>query len=98
MHRGIGTLYQLIKNQNFCWYNIYNDIKDYIKSCYICQSIHQTKFRKSDIKQIIMNNPRDGYVMDLADIKPAINDKKYNFNYIMNIIDHYIINSLIFTC
>ena len=89
MHRGIGTLYYLVKNQNFWWNNIYKDTKEFISSCYICQSLHQSSFNKPDIKQILTNKPRDRYVMDLTDIKPNINDKKYNFKYILNIIDHY---------
>ena len=31
-HRGIATLYNLILDQNFVWYNIFKDVKKYIKT------------------------------------------------------------------
>ena len=35
-HRGINTLYNLIKDQEFIWFGIFKDLKFYIKNCIIC--------------------------------------------------------------
>ena len=61
----------------------------YIKNCDICQKTHTESFKKPFNEQIISSKPRERYVMDLTDIKENINDDKYNFKYIFNIIDHY---------
>ena len=89
MHKGEKSLYELIKQQDYWWCGIYEDVKNYIKNCEICQQLHKVKGRKPQIKQIITKGPRERYVVDLVDIKENINDKNSNYKYILNIIDHY---------
>ena len=89
LHKGEIALYELIKQQNYWWTNIYKDVKNYINNCEICQQLHKNKGRKPEIKQIISKGPRERYVVDLVDITDNIDDNKREFRYIMNIIDHY---------
>ena len=89
IHKGQNSLYELIKQENFWWCGIYEDVKEYIKRCPICQQIHKNVGRKPQIKQIITKGPRERFVVDLVDINEEINDNKKLFKYILNIIDHY---------
>ena len=57
IHKGQKSLYLLIRNGNYWWYGIYEDVKDYIKKCSICQQLHKSVNRKPDIKQIISKGP-----------------------------------------
>ena len=52
------------------------DIKDYIKFCVICQSLHKNKPKKPSIMQIIAKGPWEPYVTDLINVTPDIDDKK----------------------
>ena len=89
IHKGQNSLYELVKQENFWWCGIYEDVKEYIKNCPICQQIHKNVGRKPQIKQIITKGPRERYVVDLVDINEEINDNKKLYKYILNIIDHY---------
>lgn len=68
---------------------MYNDIKNYINNCPICQAVHHTKHRKPEIKQIITYRPKEWYVLDLQKIKNYLQDKSHKYKYFFNIIDHY---------
>ena len=92
IHKGQNSLYELIKQENFWWCGIYEDVKEYIKRCPICQQIHKNVGRKPQIKQIITKGPRERFVVDLVDINEEINDNKKLFKYILNIIDIIIQN------
>ena len=50
MHKGEKSLYELIKQQDYWWCGIYEDVKNYIKNCEICQQLHKVKGRKPQIK------------------------------------------------
>ena len=89
IHKGTQTLYESIKQSNFWWIGIYQDVKNYIKNCSICQQVHKLKARKPEVKQIISNCPKERYVVDLINITPDIDNKEKKYKYIMNIIDHY---------
>ena len=89
IHKGQKSLYLLIRNGNYWWYGIYEDVKDYIKKCSICQQLHKSVNRKPDIKQIITKGPRERYVVDLVEINEEIQDSNKVYKYILNIIDHY---------
>ena len=65
------------------------DIKKYIKKWAICQSIHKSILHKPLSKQIVSQNPKERYLLDLTYINDEIKDTKYNFEYILNIVDHY---------
>lgn len=65
IHRGITTLYKLILKQEFIWYGIYIDIKNYINNFVICQDIHKKIFKKPKINTIICNYPKERYAMDI---------------------------------
>ena len=88
-HRGIATLYKLILNQNFIWYNIFKDVKNYINICPSCIEVHKNNLKKLPVKQILSNSPRERYVMDLMEIDAEIDDIYQRNNYILNIIDHF---------
>ena len=88
-HRGIATLYKLILNQNFIWYNIFKDVKNYINICPSCIEVHKNNLKKLPVKQILSNSPRERYVMDLMEIDAEIDDIYQKYNYILNIIDHF---------
>ena len=45
-HRGIATLYKLILEQNFIWYNIFKDVKNYINICPSCIEVHKNNLKK----------------------------------------------------
>lgn len=85
----MNSLYEAIINQDYWWVGIYEDVKNYVINCEICQQLHKTKARKSQINQIITKGSRERYVVDLVDITDEIRDKKNEFKYIMNIIDLY---------
>ena len=68
---------------------MYEDVKDYVKNCSICQQLHKSVNKKPDIKQIISKGPRERYVVDLVDIDEEIQDGNKQYKYILNIIDHY---------
>ena len=89
IHKGQNSLYKLVKQENFWWCGIYEDVKEYIKNCPICQQIHKNVGRKPQIKQIITKGPRERYVVDLVDINEEINDNKKLYKYILikNIIN-----------
>ena len=89
IHKGEKSLYELIKQQDYWWYGIYEDVQNYIKNCKICQQTHKMMGRKPQISQIISKGPRERYVVDLVDIKENLIDKSHSFKYILNIIDHY---------
>ena len=89
MHKGNQILYNLIRNSEYWWNGIYEDVRNYIKNCSVCQSLHTVKHRKPVNLQIISNGPKDRYVMDLVDVSSDIQDNKKYYKYIMNIIDHY---------
>ena len=50
IHKGQNSLYELIKQENFWWCGIYEDVKEYIKKCAIYQQIHKNIGRKPQIK------------------------------------------------
>ncbi len=89
IHKGQNSLYELIKQENFWWCGIYDDVKEYVKNCPICQQLHKNVGRKPQVKQIISKGPRERFVVDLVDIDEDINDSKRTYKYILNIIDHY---------
>ena len=88
-HRGINTLYNLIKDQDFIWFGIFKDLKFYIKNCIICQQLHKNINKKSPVKQILSNAPKERYVVDLLEIDKNIDDNLQRYKYILNIIDHF---------
>ena len=45
-HRSIATLYNLILDQNFVWYNIFKDVKNYINNYPSCIEIHKNNLKK----------------------------------------------------
>ena len=53
IHKGMNSLYEAIINQDYWWVGIYEDVKNYVINCEICQQLHKTKARKSQINQII---------------------------------------------
>ena len=67
-HRGIATLNNLIFVQNFIWYNIFKDVKNYIYNCPSYIEAHKNNLKKLSIRQILSNSPRERYVMDLMEI------------------------------
>ena len=89
IHKGITTLYKLILKQNFIWYGIYEDVKNYIKNCVICQETHKNIYKKPKIKSIISNYPKERYVMDLVSIDKRVDDEYHRYKYIFNIVDHF---------
>ena len=76
----MNSLYDAIKNQDYWRVGIYEDVKNYVINCEICQQLHKTKARKPQINQIITKGPRERYVVDLVDITDEIRDKKTNLN------------------
>ena len=90
-HRGINTLYNLIMEQEFYWYNIISDVKNYISNCLVCQEIHKTTYKKPKIKQILSSMPKERYVVDLIEIDKEMDDCNQKFKFILNIIDHFTI-------
>ncbi len=46
IHKGQNSLYELIKQENFWWYGLYEDIKEYVKNNPISQQIHKNVGRK----------------------------------------------------
>ena len=64
----MNSLYEAIINQDYWWVGIYEDVKNYVINCEICQQLHKTKARKSQINQIITKGSRERYVVDLVDI------------------------------
>ena len=50
---------------------------------------HSEKFKQPFNKQIITKKSRERYVIDITELNDDINDKKYNYKYILNVIDHY---------
>ena len=89
VHRGIHTLHNLTLNNKFIWLGIYTDIKNFIKSCSICQKTRKIKTKKPIIKQIVINYPKERYVVDIVNIKKEFDDEKYWYKYILNIIYHF---------
>jgi hypothetical protein len=89
IHKGIHSLYNLIKESEFWWYGIYENIKKYIKRCVIFQTIHKKKPKKPTIIQIFSNGPRERNSTDLINVTTDIDDKNHIYNFIINIIDHY---------
>ena len=92
IYKGIKSLYLLIRDRNYWWYGMYEDVKEYVKNCSncsICQQIHKSVNKKPDIKQIISNGPRERYVVDLVDINEEIQNGNNEYKYILNIIAHY---------
>ena len=67
IHKVQNSLYELIKQEIFWWCGIYEDVKEYVKNCPICQQIHKNVERKLQIKQIISKGPRERFVVDLVD-------------------------------
>ena len=59
MHKGNQILYNLIRNSEYWWNGIYEDVRNYIKNCSVCQSLHTVKHRKPVNLQIISNGPKD---------------------------------------
>ena len=88
-HKGINTLYNLIRESDFYWSGIYNDIVNYVNKCKICQATHTSKYKSPINLQIISNKPKERYVVDITEIDENIRDKKYKFKYILNLIDHF---------
>ena len=78
----MNSLYEAIKNQDYWRVGIYKDVKNNVINCKICQQLHKTKARKSQINQIITkgSRARERYVVDLVDITDEIRDKKTNLN------------------
>ena len=89
IHKSNNILYELIKYNNFWWSGIYDGVKECIKACIICQDMYKSVSRKPQIKQMITKGPRERYVVSLVDIDEEINDIKIEYQYILNIIDHY---------
>ena len=50
-HRGKNSTYEKIA-QRFCWYNISNNISDFVKKCEQCQKQGDLKSPKADLKPI----------------------------------------------
>ena len=73
-HRGINTLHNLIIQQDFCWYYLLSDVKNYLVNYVVCQEIHKINYKKPGIKQIISNAQKEHYVVDLIRIDKEIND------------------------
>ena len=55
-HRGKNSTYEKIA-QRFFWYNISNDISDFVKKCEQCQKQGDLKSPKSDLKPIRYHQP-----------------------------------------
>ena len=89
IHKEVKSLYLLIRDGNYWWYGIYEDVKEYVKNCSIYQQIRKSVNKKTYIKQIISNGPRERYVVDLVDINEEIEDGNKQYKYILNTIDHY---------
>ena len=66
-HR-IATLYKLMLDQNFIWYNIFKVVKNYINICPSCIEVHKNNLKKFPVKQFLSNSPSERYVMDLMEI------------------------------
>ena len=60
----------------------------YIKNFQICQQTHSDNLKKSQNTQIISNNPKERYIIDITEIPKEINDNKLYYKYIFGIIDH----------
>ena len=45
----------------------------YIKNCPICQQTHSDNFKKPYNTQIISNNPKERYVINITEIPKEIN-------------------------
>lgn len=70
------------------WKRITQDIKIFIKNCYICQCNNKTTIKNPFIKQILFNNPRERYLVDLTETPDLIKNNT-NFKYMIHVIDHY---------
>lgn len=89
-HRGINVLYNLILEQDFFWYNIFSNFKNYISNCFVYQELHKNNYKKPHIKQIITNSPKEKYAVYFIDIDIEIDDFYQRYKFILNIIDHFV--------
>ena len=80
IHKGWNSLYELINQENFLWCGIYEDVKEYVINCPICQKIHKNFGKKPQIKQSISKGKEERFVIDLVDIDDEINDAKRKKN------------------
>ena len=92
IHKGITTLYKLILKQNFIWYGIYADVKNYVKNCVICEETHRNIYKKLKIKSIISNYTKERYVMDLVAINKRVDDEYHSFREIYLILSATLAN------
>lgn len=77
IHCGYQRLVDLITFNYFYWSNIYQDCKEYIKSCLICSETSNNNFRIPKIDGLQANYPNEIIQMDLSDLPDSIKkDKK----------------------
>ena len=87
-HRSYDVLVEKFKEEKISWKWISNDIKYYIQNCVICQCKNRALIKRPFIKQILIEKPRQQYIIDLSET-PSLIKENTQFKYFMHIIDHY---------
>jgi len=87
-HRNYTNNLDILKDKKIYWKGMYNNIIYYIKNCSQYQCKNNTIFKRPVIKQLLFNNPKDRYIIDITDT-PYIINHNTNYKYILHILDHY---------
>ena len=84
-HLCFDKTYLKIK-ERYYWENMYNDIKDYIKSCETCTAYHNRYLNEQELQVIKSDYPWQTLIMDFEGPLPTT---EQNNTYILVITDHY---------
>ena len=87
-HRSYDILLQKFNEEKINWKGIYYDIVYYIKNCIVCQCKNRSVIKRTYIKQILFERPRQLFIIDLTEF-PFNISKNTKYKCFLLIIDHY---------
>ena len=89
LHQGRDGTYYSIKEDNYDWVGMKNDVELYIKNCVDCAKMKSTeKSKKEKSITILSRGPKDRYVADLWYLPEYLKGHS-NYLYVLDIIDHF---------
>ena len=87
-HPGINKTKELVIEDGYYWDGYSDDIKNYIKSCPVCNPQHKRKKIKMPLKLIIDEGPHYRYEADIWYLDKELKTNN-NYEYCLDIIDHF---------
>ena len=88
-HKNYHVLHDKIISEGYYWNNLNESCKYYIKNCNICVCKNKNNFFPPPCNQILCDNPKELYVIDITDIPHELTNNYNEKLYLLSIIDHF---------